>query len=231
MGAPKMRADLAKKAMAIDKVLASLYGTPEVGHDNDPLDTLVETILSQNTTDANSHRAFLALKARYPRWEDLLGEAPRTVAGIIRSGGLAEMKAVRILDALALIMRERGELDLDFLARMSPSDADSWLSRMKGVGPKTRAIVLLFSLDMPSFPVDTHVHRVTKRIGLIGPRTSREQAQIELARLVPERKFYSFHINLIEHGRGVCHARGPECPVCRVSRYCESWNARGNAQT
>jgi endonuclease-3 len=217
---------LAKKAVRIDEILTSLYGRQEVETEGDPLDTLVETILSQNTTDANSHRSYLALKKEYPRWERMLGEDPDKIARIIRSGGLAPMKARRILAALDFIRSSRGALDLGFLGRMSPADAEAWLGQMKGVGPKTRSIVLLFSLGMPAFPVDTHIHRVTRRLGLIGEKTSRENAQTELAKLVPKAEFYNFHINLIEHGRAVCRARNPRCEKCEISRLCRYYRNR-----
>lgn len=223
--------DLRSKAREVDAALTTLYGLKELTLDEDPLDTLIETILSQNTTDANSHRAFQRLKKAYPRWEDLRGEDPEKVAGIIRSGGLAGIKAARILDALEFIFRERGDLDLSFLRDMSRDEVDAWLSRIKGVGPKTRGIVMLFSLGMAAFPVDTHVHRVSKRLGLIGPRVSREAAQNELAKLVPPRAFYNFHINLIEHGRAVCRARGPRCEICKIRSRCDYYRRQVRAHS
>ncbi|OGS52518.1 MAG: hypothetical protein A3K75_00370 [Euryarchaeota archaeon RBG_13_61_15] len=224
-------AKLCRKAASIDRILTMEYGRKIVEAVEDPLDTLIETILSQNTTDLNSHRAFKALKKRYPTWNRLIGEDPRRVSEIIRSGGLAGIKAERILAALELIKRETGALDLDFLRDMPASEADAWLGRMKGVGPKTRSIVLLFSLGMPAFPVDTHIHRVTKRMGLIGKKTNREQAQADLASLVPSSEFYNFHINIIEQGRAVCKARSPRCEVCKVSGLCDYYSTTRKAQT
>ena len=212
---------LRTKAAKIDVILTDLYGRKEIEGDEDPMDTLVETILSQNTTDKNSHRAFRELKRAYPRWEHMIGASPKRVAGLIRSGGLARIKAERILDALEFIKKNRGELRLDFLHSLNPSQADAWLAQMKGVGPKTRGIILLFALRMPAFPVDTHIHRVTKRLGLIGQKTSRETAQEELAGLVPPGEYYNFHINLIEHGRAVCQARLPRCSTCKIRRFCD----------
>jgi endonuclease III len=214
-------ASLRKKALRIDTALTRVYGRQDRQECEAPLDTLVETILSQNTTDTNSHRSFLALKKEYPSWDSLLGEKRSKVSRVIRSGGLPDIKAERILGALEFIKESRGSLDLEFLRDMTPSQADAWLAQMKGVGPKTRSIVLLFSLGMPAFPVDTHVHRVSRRLGLIGPQTSREQAQEDLAKLVPPSEFYSFHINLIEHGRAVCRARNPRCSSCQLSRSCD----------
>jgi endonuclease-3 len=222
---------LRAKAKRIDATLTRVYGRKEIEYDENPVDTLVETILSQNTTDANSHRSFRILKNAYPRWENMMGEDPRKIAVLIRGGGLADMKAQRILDALKFIKRERGRLDLDFLRSMKPSEAEAWLARMKGVGPKTRGIVLLFSLRMPAFPVDTHIHRVTKRLGLICQKTTREKAQEELALVVPADEYYNFHINLIEHGRAVCQARRPKCEICRIRDHCEYYahSVRGDS--
>lgn len=215
---------LRSRASQIDKLLTRTYGRKVIRYDDDPIDTLVETILSQNTTDLNSHKAFQKLKRAYPRWERILGEDPDRIAEIIRSGGLAPLKSRRILDALAFIRKERGRLELDFLKDMAPHDADAWLAQMKGVGPKTRGIVLLFALRMPAFPVDTHIHRVTKRIGLIGSKVNREKAQGEMARLVPASRYYNFHINLIEHGRAVCQARRPKCEICQIRSMCDYYS-------
>lgn len=222
---------LKTRAMKIDWILTRVYGRKELELDDDPLDTLVETILSQNTTDKNSGRAFMKLKDAYPNWDCMLGEDPKKIAKIIRSGGLASIKAVRILDALEFINRERGALDLDFLRDMEPDEAEAWLGQMKGVGPKTQSIVLLFALGMPAFPVDTHIHRVSRRLGLIGSKTTREQAQEELARLVPREEFYNFHIDIIEHGRALCQSRNPKCNFCKISQLCDFYSRLAKAQT
>jgi len=222
---------LRKKAKKIDAILTKVYGRKVVELDENPVDTLVETILSQNTTDLNSGRAFRALKHQFPRWELLMKETPSRIAEVIRSGGLADLKARRILGALEFIRKERGHLELEFLRGKSPTEAEAWLGQIKGVGPKTRSIVLLFALGMPAFPVDTHIHRVTKRIGLIGQKTTREKAQEELAKLVPAREFYNFHINIIEHGRAVCQARKPKCSICKVSRHCDYYARLRKAQS
>ena len=213
---------LRAKATRVDGILTRVYGRKKVDKRRaDPLDTLMLTILSQNTNDVNRDRAYRSLKTAYPKWQDLMASTSSKVAKVIRVGGLANIKSRRLIDVLRFIHRERGGLSLDFLGGMSREEAEAWLSRMKGVGPKTRAIVLLFSLGMPAFPVDTHVHRVTKRLGLIGRRTSREQAQVELAKLVPENEYYNFHINLIEHGRAICVARKPKCAVCPIRSLCD----------
>jgi endonuclease-3 len=212
---------LRHRVATVNRALTRTYGEKSTCADEDPVDTLVETILSQNTTDINSHRSFLALKKAYPDWHDLLGEPRSKVARIIRSGGLPDIKAERILAALEFINHERGRVELDFLRCLPPADADRWLAQMKGVGPKTRSIVLLFSLGMDAFPVDTHIHRVTRRLGLIGPKVTREKAQEALGAIVPKSQYYNFHINLIEHGRTVCRARRPGCEACMVSDECD----------
>jgi endonuclease-3 len=208
------------KAKEVNSLLTSAYGLKKRPGNNDPVDTLVETILSQNTTDVNSGRAFSALKRQYPDWEEMIDVPPETVAAIIRSGGLAEIKAKRIIGALRRLKSERGKITLDFIVGMTPEDAEAWLASIDGVGPKTAAIVLLFSFGMPAFPVDTHVFRVTKRLGLVPDRSSRESAQKELSRLVHPNAYYSMHLNLIEHGRRTCRPGAPLCKSCVLSRLC-----------
>ena len=211
---------LRRKAIAVNDLLTSTYGREELPPGEDPVDTLVETILSQNTTDLNSHKAFKRLKASFPDWEELLDVDPSYVADIIRSGGLADIKARRIIGALKRVKSETGRLSLDFLSERPASAAMEWLSSLDGVGPKTAAIVVLFSFGKPAFPVDTHIFRVGRRLGLISRRATRESAQKELEGLVPEEEYYSMHINLIEHGRSKCRARTPKCSECELSEYC-----------
>lgn len=211
---------LEKKARSVSSLLTSAYGRKRAARGGDPLDVLIETILSQNTSDINSGRAFDSLKRKYTSWEELLEDRPEEVANVIRSGGLAEIKAKRILGALSLLISERGELDLDFLSHMTVEEAEHWLTSIEGVGPKTAAIVLLFSLGMPAFPVDTHVFRVCKRLGLVAEGVSRENAQKELGLLIAPKEYYNMHLNLIEHGRKLCKPRNPRCGMCAVSRFC-----------
>lgn len=222
------------KAAKIDEILTGFHGREELpARRPDPLDTLVETILSQNTSDLNSHRAFEHLRRAYPRWDSLLGADPNELAKVIRSGGLADIKSRRIIESLEYIRSQRGTLSLAFLRKMTAQEADAWLSHMKGVGPKTRAIVVLFSLGKPMFPVDTHVFRVTTRIGLIPKGFSRGEAQERLAQLVGEGEYYPFHIALIRHGRTICVARGPRCQSCPVKGLCrfyrEVYRKRGGS--
>jgi endonuclease-3 len=211
---------LKKKALAVNATLTSVYGRRNWHAGSNPLDTLVETILSQNTSDLNSHRAFGELREHYPDWESLLETKPSLIASVIRSGGLADIKATRIVGALKRVKAEAGCLDLGFLSRMSTKDASKWLSSIDGVGPKTAAIVLLFSFGRPVFPVDTHVYRVSGRLGLLTCNSTRESAQGELEALVPKEEYYNMHLNLIEHGRRRCKAGNPHCSSCELLRFC-----------
>lgn len=209
------------KALAIHQLLIQEYSQHEWHPRLDPLSELIFTILSQNTSDINRDRAWMRLKARFPTWESVLAADAAELAEAIRPGGLANVKAPRIQEALRVIKRERGEFTLDFLAEMEVDEAKQWLTSLSGVGPKTAAIVLLFSLGKPAFPVDTHVHRVSRRLGLIGTKTSREKAHEVLEELLPPEIYYTFHLNLIAHGREVCKAQQPRCTTCVLQEHCD----------
>ena len=212
---------LLAKTVEVHRLLLGVYGEPEWRSHLDPISELVSTILSQNTNDVNRDVAFERLRERVPTWEGVRDADEQVVIDAIRPAGLANQKGPRIQQALRFISEERGELALDFLADWPVADAKAWLSSIKGVGPKTAAIVLLFSLGRPAFPVDTHVHRVTKRLGLIGPRVSREKAHVELERLVDPDAYYAFHLNLIYHGRQVCTSRIARCESCVLVDLCD----------
>jgi endonuclease-3 len=197
------------------------YGRPDWRPHLDPVSELVSTILSQNTNDVNRDVAFERLRERLPTWEQVRDAQEALVIEAIRPAGLANQKGPRIQEALRYVTRERGALELDFLAGLPVEEAKAWLGAIKGVGPKTAAIVLLFALGRPAFPVDTHVHRVTRRLGLIGPRVSAERAHDQLERLVPPDDYYPFHLNLIRHGRGVCTSRKPQCSACVLRALCD----------
>jgi endonuclease III len=209
-----------QKVAIVHSRLLAAYGEPTWRSPLDPVSQLVSTILSQNTNDTNRDVAFERLRARLPTWEQVRDADLQAVVEAIRPAGLANHKGPHIQQALRFITQERGELNLDFLADWPPEKAKAWLSSMNGVGPKTAAIVLLFSLGRPAFPVDTHVHRVTKRLGLIGP-ISREKAHDELERLVPPQDYYAFHLNVIRHGRQICISRKPRCQVCFLADLCD----------
>ena len=204
-------------------LLVKEYGRPEWRPDFQPISTLVQTILSQNTSDANSDRAFRSLVAAFPVWEDVATADPVDIAAAIRSGGLAGIKSKRIKQTLEEIKRIRGALDLDFLGGMSINEARHWLKQLPGVGDKTAACVLLFSLGEPALPVDTHILRVSKRLGLIGDRTTPEQAHEILPKIVPPESTHEFHVLMIEHGRKTCRAQRPLCPACVLQSLCPSY--------
>jgi endonuclease-3 len=203
----------------VDKRLRRLYGEPRRPR-RDPVSQLVVTMLSQATTDVQTARSFEALRRRFPTWEEVRDAPVRDIARAIRSSGLSEQKAPRIKAALQAITRARGRIELNFLKRMPVEEARHWLMQIRGVGPKTASIVLLFSFGMPAFPVDTHVLRVTKRLGWIPAKTTADQAHEILGALVPPRLYYRLHLNLIEHGRAICHAHKAECGVCPLKEAC-----------
>ncbi len=206
--------------MAVHRRLLEAYGEPRWRRPLPPVAELVSTILSQNTNDLNRDRAFAALRAAFPTWEAVRDAPAPAVIQAIRPAGLANQKGPRIQAVLRAITEERGRLDLRFLRRLPPSQAADWLMRFKGVGRKTASIVLLFSLGLPAFPVDTHIHRLSGRLGLRPPRASLDQTHELLARTFPPETYYAAHLNLIRHGRQVCHARRPDCPACVLRRLC-----------
>jgi endonuclease-3 len=208
------------RAAEIHRRLLAAYGVPAWRPHYQPMDELVLTFLSQNTSDLNSGRAFAALKARYPAWQAVLDAPVDELAETIRSGGLAQRKAPRIQAALRRIQAERGAFDLDFLADLPVVEATQWLTSFDGIGHKTASIVLLFCFNRPAFPVDTHVGRVTRRLGLAGPKESEAKIKALWEALAPPEWFYPLHLNLIRHGREVCHAQRPACPACPLAEIC-----------
>jgi endonuclease III len=186
-----------------------------------PVDELVCTILSQNTTDSARDRAFATLRAAFPDWEAVRDAPTADVEDCIRVCGLANQKAPRIQGALrAIAAHTGGALTLDFLRDLPRDEARAWLTAIDGVGIKTASIVLLFALGIPALPVDTHVHRVSGRLGLIGPGTSAEKAHHVLEAIVPPEHYMSFHMALIGHGRAVCRAQRPRCAECPLADVC-----------
>jgi endonuclease-3 len=181
---------------------------------------LIATVLSQNTADVNSHRAFAALVNRFESWESVATADVNELAEAIRAGGLADIKARRIKLILHEIREKHGSLDLSFLDNVGLTEAKAWLRQLPGVGPKTAGCVLLFSLGKPAMPVDTHVFRVAKRLGLIDTRVSVEKAHEILESLVPPKNVYEFHILMVEHGRRACKAQRPRCAACVLRGPC-----------
>src|SRR5712691_7260079 len=200
--------------------LERVFGPVEPPEQLPVLDELMATILSQNTTDSNSGAAFEELRRRFRDWEAVRRASDELVADAIRIAGLANQKAPRIKGVLQRLHEERGELSLEFLHDWPLDEACEFLRRFPGVGPKTIACVLLFACRKPILPVDTHVHRVSQRLGLIEPKTNEANAHAELARLVPAERVLDFHIQLIRLGREVCSARNPRCTECVLLDRC-----------
>ncbi len=216
---------LAQKALAVHNALIQFYGEPTWRNPLPAMDELISTILSQNTNDINRDRAFEALRRRFPSWEAVRDAPVEAVVESIRLAGLANQKGPRLQKVLQQISAERGSLQLDFLKQMPLEEARAWLMKFNGVGPKTAAIVLCFSLGMPALPVDTHVYRVTGRIGLLPAGMSVEAAHPHLESLLPPETYYAAHLNLIRLGREICHARQPACAACPLIALCETGRA------
>jgi endonuclease-3 len=199
------------QALEVHRRLTELYGAHPGQSHLDPISQLVCTVISQNTNDRLRDLAYNTLRCTFPTWEMVRDAPTEAIAGAIQVAGLGKTKAPHIQNALRRITAERGTLELEFLREKSVEEAKAWLTAMKGVGPKTAAIILLFSLGMPAFPVDTHVHRVSRRLGLIPAKTSRDKSHRLLEELLPPETYYTSHLNLIRHGREVCTARKPHC--------------------
>jgi len=222
--------NLHERAQAIHRKLLEHYGIPDWRNSLDVMDELVSTVLSQNTNDTNRDRAFDALRRRFPTWEAVRDADESAVVEAIRPAGLANQKGPRIQKILREITTQRGSLDLSFLKELPSEQARSWILQFKGVGPKTAAIVLLFSLGMPAFPVDTHIYRVSGRTGLRPEKMTVEQAHEHLAGLFPVDGYAPAHLNLIRLGREVCQARQPKCHGCPIQSYCDHYQRMGAAQ-
>ena len=188
--------------------------------DLDPLDVLIQTILSQSTTNVNSHRAFESLKQRFPDWESARRARVTSIETAIKSGGLARQKSIRIKHLLNEIYERRGSLDLTFLATAPIEEAVEFLSSFKGVGPKTVACTLLFACNRPIFPIDTHIFRIARRLALIPEKCSDEEAHRLMTAMIPAGRFYEIHVNIIRHGRKVCRPQNPLCEQCCLVEYC-----------
>lgn len=215
-------------ARKVIQLLEKEYGTCDWHHNEDPVDILVRTILSQNTSDVNSGRAFKALKARFGKWEDVASASEEDIAVTIKPGGLFQVKATRIKKILEQIKKEQNRVNLDFLRSKTMDEAKAYLLQLPGVGSKTASCVLLFALGKPSLPVDTHIFRLAKRLGLIDSKTSIEKAHDRLQKQIPAEKVYQFHIQMIEHGRRICRPRQPRCGECILSTICPT-STRQNA--
>jgi endonuclease-3 len=206
--------------------LKAVYGVPKPQTGLDPLDVLIETILSQSTSNVNSDRAFENLKRRFPTWVAASRARVQSIEAAIRIGGLAKQKSLRIKELLNEIRKRRGSLDLTFLKTAPLEKAKEFLASFKGVGPKTVACTLLFAHDRPVFPIDTHIFRIARRLGLIPEKGSDKEAHRLMGEMIPRKRYFEAHINLIRHGRRVCKPRDPLCEQCCLVDYCEYYQKR-----
>lgn len=212
---------LTEDLVKLDRKLAKAYGVKVNDRHEDAVTSLVHTILSQNTTDRTSDRAFGSLLATFDGWDDVLVSEASCIAQAIRQGGLAEQKAASIKAVLQKIKDDFGQISLEHLKRKPDKEAMEYLMSLKGVGPKTAACTMLFALGKKAFPVDTHVHRVANRIGIVTTK-SPDESQRLLTDAAPFSICYSLHVNMIQHGRQRCHSRGPVCAGCPVQDTCKS---------
>lgn len=213
--------DLQHQLRHIAQHLEAVYGVPVANENHDPLDELIGTILSQSTTNANSNRAFASLKNRFPNWDQARRARRETIAAAIKMGGLANVKSVVIKSLLNEIKMRCGQLDLTLLRILSAKEALAFLTSFKGVGPKTARCVLLFACQQSVFPMDTHIFRILRRMKLLPDSCSDTQAHELIEPLIPAGKHFSLHINLIHHGRQICHPRNPQCHRCCLIEYCD----------
>lgn len=211
------------------ELLIATYGEPHNKPDYNPLGGLIGTILSQHTSDINSERAYQQLITILPTWEQVRDAPTEKIAEAIKSGGLANVKSVRIQDVLQTLTEQQAtqggtktlaEYLSDELARRTTEEAWRYLQQLPGVGPKTAACVLMFNLGREALPIDTHVHRTSLRLGLIGPKVNANQAHVLFAKVTPPAWVYPLHVNLITHGRRVCHALRPACSDCTLYKKC-----------
>lgn len=220
--------DRAKTRLAHERLLAH-YGPKRWAGREDPLDELIHTILSQSTSDHNSGMAYAALRRQFPSWQEVLDAPVDEVYEAIKPAGLGRIKAPRIQETLRRIQERTGSLSLDHLDAMPLDEARAWLTSLDGIGPKTAACVLMFALGRPALPVDTHVHRVSLRLGLIGPRVDAAAAHALLEGALPAEAVYPFHLNMIQHGRSTCFARNPACGRCPLAEICPFFQAAAAA--
>jgi endonuclease-3 len=209
-----------RRLRAIQARLAKHFGELTPPRASDALEELILTVLSQHTSDLNADRAFAALRRAYPTWQGLVDAETRAVADVIRSGGLANTKAARIQSIVREVWEREGSYSLARLARMSDEEAREYLTSFPGVGPKTAAVVLSFAFGRDTMPVDTHVHRVTRRLGIIPAKASAEGADRLLHDLVPEGLRTPLHVGFIQLGRQICKAPIPRCAQCPLKDLC-----------
>jgi len=214
----------------VDRLLAKVYGDRKWRRHAEPIDELIATVLSQHTNDINRDKAFEQLKRRFPSWEQVLRAPVRKIASAIKPAGLANQKAPRIKAILQRIAEaNEGDLSLEFLEEMPTDEALGWLKNLPGVGPKTAACVLLFSFGKPVFPVDTHIFRISKRLGWLDEKVNEAKANELLDQVVPNEIKYRLHLNMIAHGRQICRPQKPRCQECVIKHLCEYFRKRKEA--
>jgi len=212
--------NLRQKTQFISDTLEALYGVPEREDEGSVLDCLILTILSQNTNDVNRDKGFAALKSRFPTWEDVLEADVEKIGEAIKIAGLHGQKSQTVKNFLTWLKAERGALDLEFICEMETDEAVKLLCQHKGIGIKTVSVTLAFACGREVFPVDTHILRISKRLGLIPSNCSAEKAHELMPPIVPEGKAYPFHLNLITFGRKICNAQRPKCDQCPLTEHC-----------
>jgi endonuclease-3 len=215
----------------VDRLLAGVYGDRRWRRHAEPIDELIATVLSQHTNDNNRDRAFEQLKRRFPSWEQVLRAPVRKIASAIKPAGLSNQKAPRIKAILQRIAEANdGNLSLEFLKEMPTGEALEWLKNLPGVGPKTAACVLLFSFGKPVFPVDTHIFRISKRLGWLDEKVTEAEANELLDQIVPNEIKYRLHLNMIAHGRQICRPQKPKCQDCVLRNLCEYFRIQQRAE-
>ena len=222
-------ADLRRKLLRLADGLRERFGTPRRPRRANILDTLIETLLSQGTTDHNRDLAFSELKRQFPDWESAADATKGALARAVRSAGLGNQKGARISSFLRRLRSERGALSLEFLHGMSNEEAVGLLTRHNGIGVKTAYVTLMWASGRDLFAVDVHIHRISARLGLIGEKTNPEKAHATLGPFVPKGRAFELHMNLLAFGRTICTARNPVCGECGFRRMCR-YNREQNRQ-
>ncbi|MDQ3661595.1 MAG: endonuclease III [Actinomycetota bacterium] len=212
----------ARRIRAVHRRLVQSYGPIEKQEKAPIVECLVGTVLSQHTSDINSGRAWRALKERWPSWDAFADASLDQIEDAIRPGGLARLKASRIRTILDEVLEREGRVDLSGLEALADAEVYAYLRSLPGVGPKTAACVMAFSMERDAFPIDTHVHRVVMRLGWVSAKTSAEAASRELESRIPSGLRYELHVAMIEHGRRTCRARRPLCSECPVFDFCKA---------
>lgn len=215
-GTPRRNALAAEVLQRLDPIYGPVVWAPRFN----ALEELIFTVLTQHTSDSNAEKAYAALRKQFPSWIDVLEAGSEEIAEVIRHGGLANQKAPRIREMLRIILDRTGRFELEFLARMPLEEARSWLLSLPGVGKKTVGVVLNFALGMPAMPVDTHIYRVARRIGLIGLKTNVDTAHDIMEAQIDPQDVFQYHVLLITHGRQICKSQRPRCGVCPMADIC-----------